>query len=336
MAEPFHPDKGPYLADLPPGERFVGFYTLRNKHLDTFRDPTRGQFLTLTLADRSGQRIGRVWEDAPAVYDELQVGDTLKLEGESEDFQGRLQIRVLRVRPANPNEYDPRDLLPSSQRDPQEMLAELNAARAALANPHLAALLAFFFEDSGFLNRFVQAPAAKKVHHAYLHGLLEHCLEMLALTPTLAAHYPDLDHDLLITGILLHDIGKLREYEWDVDIDLTTEGRLVGHVVLTDEALTEALTHLPEFPPELALRLRHMLLAHPGRVEYGAARRPMTLEAVALHHLDTLSTQLNRVSGLLAERPPHQPWTDYIRGLGRSLYGGRDDDLNLEERSRTE
>lgn len=336
MNAPFHPDKGPYLADLPPGERFVGFYSLSDKQLETFRDPTRGQFLTLTLADRSGQRIGRVWEDAEGVYEELTVGDILKLEGESEDFQGRLQIRVLRVRPANPEEYDRRDLLPSSLRTPEGLLAELMERREAVANPHLRALLAEFFDDPQFLAQFAEAPAAKKVHHAYLHGLLEHCLEMLSLAETLAGLYPELDPDLLATGILLHDIGKLREYGWETAIDLTTEGRLVGHVLLTDEALTHTLAGLPEFPPELALRLRHMLLAHPGRVEYGAARRPMTLEAAALHHLDALSTQLNRFRGLLAERPPHQPWTDYVRGLGRSLYGGLDDDLNLEERSRTE
>lgn len=337
MAESHHPDKGSFLRELPPGERFVGYYVVRACHLEPFRDPTRGMFLSLVLGDRSGQMLARVWEDAESVAQGVSVGDVVKVEGDTEEFQGRIQVRVLRVRRAEPAEYDLRDLLPSSLRDPDEMQAELRAALDSLRDPHLAALLNQIFGDETFLRQFVQSPAAKRVHHAYLHGLLEHVLEMLAIAESVIPLYSGLDGDLLRAGILLHDAGKLREYEWGLDIDLTTEGRLVGHVQLTDEIVLNALRQLPEFPPELALRLRHMLLAHPGRLEYGAARRPKTLEAAALHHIDNLSTQLSRFSALLGERPPGESWTDYVRGLGRSLYGGPDDDdLNPEEKSHVE
>ncbi|TAK11361.1 MAG: HD domain-containing protein [Anaerolineae bacterium] len=331
MFDAAHPDKGPFLRNLVLGERFIGYYLLRDKHLESFRDPTRGMFLTLILADRSGQLIGRVWEDAQNMDEELAERDVIKLDGEAEDYQGRLQVRVLRARPAGAGEYDLRDLMPSSRRDPVEMAEALAEALAGIRQPHLHALLGLFFGNPEFLRPFSEAPAAMKVHHAYRHGLLEHTLEMLSLAEAAIALYPDMDADLLRAGVLLHDIGKLREYEWALDIDMTDEGRLVGHVQLTDSMLLEALRQLPEFPPSLALRLRHMLLAHPGRLEFGAARQPMTLEAAALHHIDDLSTQMNHFSGLLAERPPGEAWTDFVRGLGRSLYGGTDSDLSSEE-----
>jgi 3'-5' exoribonuclease len=337
MLESFHPEKGPFLRGLPAGERFVGYYVVRARRLEPFRDPTRGMFLSLALADRSGQLPGRVWEDAERVAQEVAPGDVVKVEGETEEFQGRVQVRVLRLRRAEPGEYDLRDLLASSERDPDVMQAELQAAIEGIENPHLAALVKLLFGDEDFRQEFMQSPAAKRVHHAYRHGLMEHVLEMLAISDAVIPLYPGLDGDLLRAGILLHDMGKLREYAWDVDIDLTTEGRLVGHVQLTDAMLQDALRELPDFPEDLGLRLRHMLLAHPGRLEYGAARRPKTLEAAALHHIDNLSTQLNRFGTLLAARPPGEPWTDYVRGLGRSLYGGpEDDDLNPEEESQME
>jgi 3'-5' exoribonuclease len=131
----------------------------------------------------------------------------------------------------------------------------------------------------------------------------------------------------------LHDIGKLREYSWDLDIDQTDEGRLLGHIAITDQMLNEALAVQDDFPPELSLRLRHMLLAHHGRYEWGSPRRPQTMEAIALHHVENLSAQLNRFHSLIEERPLGEAWTDYDRLLGRQLYGGVGDDLNIEESS---
>ena len=165
---------------------------------------------------------------------------------------------------------------------------------------------------------------------------LEHTLEVLTLAHTLIEIYPQIDADLLLAGVLLHDIGKVREYTWDMDIDYSDEGRLLGHIVMTDEMVTTALQSLSEFPPELALRLRHMLLAHHGRYEWGSPRRPLTLEAIALHHIENLGAQINRFQMLLQDRPLGENWTSYDRMLGRQLYLGQDDDLNVEEQSRTE
>jgi 3'-5' exoribonuclease len=332
MKESYHPSKGPFLHDLAPEQRFIGFYLTRRKQLDPFRDPSRGHYLTLILGDRSGQMLARVWENAEDIFPEIVQGEVVKVDGEVETYLERNQIRVLRVRPASPGEYDIRDMLPASDKDPDEMLAALLSYIQRIENPHLAAVVDTFYGDEGFLRLYSQAPAARRIHHAYLHGLLEHTLELLALSNTLLELYPQVDTDLLLTGILLHDIGKLREFTWELDIDYTGEGRLLGHIVIADEMVTGAITGMPDFPPELALRLRHMLLSHHGRYEFGSPRRPMTLEAIVLHHLENLSAQANRFYSILESRPPGEEWSEYDRMLGRQLYAGSSD-LNVEEAS---
>lgn len=334
MKESIHPDKGPFLRDLEPGNRFIGYYVLRSKQLEPFRDPARGYFLTLVLSDRSGQLIARVWDNAEMAYEDVLEGEIVKLDGETESFLERTQIRILRLRPAEPKEYDMRDMLPSSPRDPDEMLNELKGFINEIQNPHLSALVNIFFDDKEFIDQFVQAPAARRIHHAYLHGLLEHTLEILILAKTAIELYPHLDADLLFSGILLHDIGKVREYTWDLDINYTNEGRLLGHVVMANEMISKAIESLPEFPEELGLRLRHMLLSHHGRYEWGSPRRPKTLEAIALHQLENTSAQINRFSMLLDHRQPDKNWTEYDRLLRRQLYGSPEDDLSIEENSR--
>lgn len=304
MTVSFHPDKGPPLHDLQPGDQFVGFYTLRNKQLEPFRDASRGYFLTLILSDSSGQLLARVWEGAEQAYEELQRGEVLKVQGEVETYLDRVQARVLLVRMANPDEYDRRDMLPSSLRDREEMLAELAAFIDQITHPDLRALVNNFFDDQDFLKDFVQAPAARRVHHAYLGGLIEHTLELLKIANTVIEVYPHINADLLRTGVLFHDIGKVREFTWESDIDYSDEGRLFGHIVMADEMISAAIKTHPAFPPELALQLRHMLLSHHGRYEWGSPRRPKTLEAVALHHIENLGAQVNRFHLLLEDRPP--------------------------------
>ncbi|MCL4560511.1 MAG: OB-fold nucleic acid binding domain-containing protein [Chloroflexi bacterium] len=324
MAESYHPDKGPSLSDLQAGQRFVGFYLVRKKALEPFRDASRGVYLTLILADAAGQIIGRVWEDAQSAAEQIQEGMVVKVEGEVDKYMDRLQVRVLRVRPARENEYDRRDFLPAGSRDPAEMLAELDDLRQQISNPHLRRLVDTFFGDPEFRARFSQAPASTQVHHAYLGGLLEHTLQVLHLSKTVIALYPKIDPNLLLAGAFLYEIGKVREFKWEMELEYSNEGRLLGHIVLADEMVSEAIRKIPDFPAELALRLRHMLVAHHGRYEWGSPRRPQTLEAIALHHIEDLDTQVNRFEAILEHSEPDAPWTPYDRLLGRQLYTGED------------
>jgi 3'-5' exoribonuclease len=275
--------------------------------------------------------MARVWENAEETSGGLATSEVVKMDGEVDTFLERVQVRVLRVRPADSNEYDLRDLLPTSSRDREQMLNEMRTFIDRVENPHLRSLLSFFFDDPDFIGRFTQAPAALRIHHAYMGGLLEHTIESLALTKTVIDLYPQVDPDILISAVLLHDIGKMREYTWDIDISYSDEGRLIGHIVMTDEMVTAALSNLPEFPADLALYFRHTLLAHHGRHEWGSPRRPKTLEAIALHHIENLSAQINRFHLLLEDRQPGEDWTSYDRRLHRQLYAGSDD-LNIEER----
>ncbi|MBW8009630.1 MAG: HD domain-containing protein [Chloroflexi bacterium] len=335
MQDSYHKNKGPFIKELQPGSQFLGFYVLRNKQLEPFRDASRGYFLSLILSDKSGQLLARVWEGAEEANDELTKGEVIKVQGEVETYLDRTQARVLNARQANASEYDLRDMLPSSQRDTEEMLEELQTFIDSLKHSHLKALVGRIFGEADFLKSFSQAPAARRIHHAYIGGLIEHTLELLSLANTVIQIYPQIDNELLLAGVLLHDIGKVREYSWDMDLDYSDEGRLLGHIVMTDEMISAALQNIPDFPPELALRLRHMLLSHHGRYEWGSPRRPKTLEAIVLHHIDNLGAQINRFHLLLHDSQSDESWTTYDRSLRRQLYSGQDDDLNVEERSFT-
>lgn len=305
---------------------------MHRKQLEAFRDPSRGHYLTLILGDRSGQRRARVWDDAEAIAAEIEEGGVIKIQGTLETYMDKPQIRVQRIRAAQEGEFDWRDMLPSSPRDPEAMLASVLEAAESITNPHLAALIARFYGNEDFLEALQWVPAGRKVHHAYLSGLLEHLTEMLAVAHTVVQLYPQIDADLLIAGILLHDIGKVREIRWGLNIDYTDEGRLLGHIVMGDEMIAAAIAELPDFPPELALRLRHMLLAHHNRYEWGSPRRPQTLEAIALAKIDDLSAQVNRFWLLLQQRERGETWTPYDRLLDRRLYAG-ETDLSIEEES---
>lgn len=322
---PKHAHKGGFISELRLGERLTGFFLVRHKQLEPFRDRSKGNFLTLILSDRSGQILARVWDNAPDLAATFEEGDVVKVAGDVEEYLGRTQVIVQKLRPAQPEEFDLADFLPATERDVNALLAEADAAMAGLSNPHLKALALHFYANADFRAKLAQAPAARRVHHAYLGGLLEHIADMLKLARAVCELYPALDADLLITGVLLFDLGKVREYDWAREIAFTDEGRLVGHLVLTNELVNAALSQLPDFPADLSLRLRHMLVSHHGRYEWGSPRRPQTLEALALHHLEELSADLNRFDGLLkARRDPGQAWTEFDRRLGRQLYAGAD------------
>ena len=325
-SKPSHPDKGPFLRDLQPGQRFIGYYLLRNRYLEPFRDTSRGFYLTLILSDASGQLVGRVWEDAQATAEQIRDGQVVKLEGEVDVYLERIQVRVLRVRAAREEEYDRRDFLPSTRRDRQEMLSELASYRGLITEPHLAALVDEFFTDANFLAAFAEAPATPEVHHAYLGGLLEHTLNVMQLCTTVLTLYPTIDANLLMAGAFLYQVGKIRELEWQMGLDYSDEGRLVGDILLSGEMIDNALRGMPDFPPELAIRLRHLVAAQNGRYEWGSPRQPQTLEAITLHQVEALDSQVNRFASLLENRSPDEPWTPFDRLLGRQLYGPTEQD----------
>jgi 3'-5' exoribonuclease len=326
--------KGTWIADLRDGDAFVGFYAISNLRLEPFRDPSRGRFLRMVLSDRTGCLEARVWEDGEKVAASLDAPQAVKVEGQIETFQSSLQARISRIRPASDGEFDLTDLRPGTRREVDGMLSEIDRAVGAIRDPFLSALCSHFFNDPEVRSALRTASAAKRIHHSYVGGLLEHIYEVLLLSRPLIELYPQLDGELLTAGILLHDLGKLEELTFGLTTEYTDIGRLLGHVVLSTQKVEAAIERIPGFPSDLAVRLVHMLLSHHGRYEWGSPRRPKTLEAAALHHLENLDGQVNRFAGMLdSARQVGQAWTDYEPELGRTLYAGHEEGLTPEERS---
>lgn len=337
MIDPVHPKKGPWIADLQSEDHFVGIYIARDAYLRSFRDPGRGQYLCVNLVDRTGSIEARVWENAEEIEALLQEPAVVKVEGEVELFQGRPQVRVMQLRIAGVDESEQADLLASTKRNLEHMLQTIDDAIKAIEDEFMRRLLRHFYNSPSFRQAISAAPAARRIHHAYIGGLLEHTYEILILAAPLLDLYPEIDRDLLTAGILLHDIGKLREFEWELDFAYTDEGRLLGHVVPGAEMVASATRHIEGFPHETEIHLRHLILSHHGRYEWGSPRRPKTLEAVALHHLENLDGQVNRFLSLIEKaKMEGRTWTKYDDLLGRSLYAGLDDDLKREERDMME
>ncbi|MBM3499886.1 MAG: HD domain-containing protein, partial [Armatimonadetes bacterium] len=222
-----------------------------------------------------------------------------------------------------PSEIEPTDYLPVSERDPLDMLEEVDGAIAGVQNLHLRALLEAFFQDKAFRRRFAHAAGAKSLHHSFVSGLLEHTVSVVRLLWTLHESHPQLDRDLLTTGALLHDIGKTEELTTGTTIEYTDTGRLLGHTVLTDRMVRERLGGLPDFPESLADLLMHMLLSHHGQKEYGAPIVPMTAEACALHYADNLDAHVQYFSQVVAQSAgAGNRWSDYQRLFDRYIYLG--------------
>jgi 3'-5' exoribonuclease len=197
------------------------------------------------------------------------------------------------------SEIDFADYFPSSSRDPAEMWTELRATVAAMSNPHLKALVEALLDDEEVARRFRRAPAAKQIHHAYLGGLLEHVLSLCALARVAAAHYPKIDYDLLLAGVLLHDIGKIYELNYERGFSYSDDGQLLGHIAIAQRMVAEKLRGLPDFPARLRSLVEHMILSHHGQLEFGSPKLPQFPEALLLHYLDDMDSKMECMRSLI-------------------------------------
>ncbi|MBI4614649.1 MAG: HD domain-containing protein [Planctomycetes bacterium] len=305
--------------ELAKGQKVEEVYLLAQCQLKTSR---RGSdYLDLEFRDRSGDIRGKKWETTREEFEGLAEGAYVRVRGVVEAFQGSPQLRVEAIELVDPGSVDPGDFAPVSPADVDRMWGELVEIYLGLANPHLAALFRAFFADKAFCRALRQAPAASRNHHSYVGGLLEHVLSLARVADAVARHYEALDHDLLLAGVFLHDVGKVRELDPGPGFPFTVEGELVGHVVLGVTLLDEMLATLPDFPPALRLQLVHLVLSHHGEREWGAPVVPKTLEGLVLHQLDNLDAKvhmyLRAVSG-----PGAGLFTSWEKNLGGRMYRG--------------
>ncbi|AXC11492.1 MptB, dihydroneopterin 2, 3 -cyclic phosphate phosphodiesterase [Acidisarcina polymorpha] len=284
-----------FIADLSKFENqsVIAFFTASMKSLRDKKDG--GKYLALILKDRTGEMEARMWDNAAEASPEFEQGDVVKLKALVCRYQERLQLKVERIRAAVDGEYDPVDFLPATTKDVDELWAELNGYIASFRDPHLQALLRAFLDDPEIAAAFRQAPAAKAMHHAWLGGLLEHVVSLMGVCELAARHYPEIHRDLLLTGAMLHDIGKLQELVWKKSFDYTVQGQLLGHITIGYGMIEKKLATLPDFPPRLRTLVEHMVLSHHGRYEYGSPKLPMIPEAILLHYLDDMDAKMQTV-----------------------------------------
>jgi 3'-5' exoribonuclease len=275
----------------------------------------------LKLLDRSGEIEGRVWERADDLSRGFARNDFVRVRGQATLYQGKVQIRVQDVMRVEEQTVAAEDFLPKSPFDPDAMLAELQTILRGMKNPHLLALAEACFADRELMELLKRAPGAKTIHHPYLSGLLEHTLSLLRLILKVVENYQGVDVDLLLIGGFLHDIGKVYEFSFDRSVEYTDAGQLLGHLVMEVEMVNKKIPSIPEFPEELAMLIKHLLVSHHGAYEFGSPKLPQTVEAIMLHALDDLDGKIQAIQNL-PEKEPGSKWTAFHRAYGRSFYRG--------------
>jgi len=313
--------KQTFVDMLKPGQFVDDVFVGQDKRLAHKRNGE--PYLTLTVADRSGNMRAVVWDNVDAVNRDFVSGDYVKVSGNVSQYKDQLQLVVRHLTPVNPNDIDARDYLPVAHRDVDQMLDRLMQINKSVQNAHLSALLDAFFQDEAFVALFKSAPAAKKMHHAYLGGLLEHTLSIARLVQAVSNHYKGVDYDLLLTGGVLHDVGKVHEFTYEKHIDYSDSGRLLNHIVLGVEMLEKKIQTLRGFPVDLALLLKHMVVSHHGTREFGSPEPPKTLEAIVLNHLDDLDAKVTGVRTFMEQENSEDAWTSYHRVMDRFFYKGK-------------
>jgi 3'-5' exoribonuclease len=287
-----------YVADLAGFDEqkaFDAFFLLLSRQLRSTK--TNKPYLNLILCDKTGQLEGRVWEPGdPRITKDVERGDIVKVRGCILRFDDRLQVKIEQLRRATAGEVDKTDFMPATSYDVELLWAELTELVESFTEPNLKLLLRRILSKPEIARAYREAPAARQLHHAWLGGLLEHVISLLKLADRVLPQYPVLERDLLLTGVILHDIGKVRELAWDVGFEYTVEGTLLGHIPMGLELVQQTMAELPGFPPRLKVLVEHMILSHHGKLEFGSPKLPMIPEALVLNFLDDLDAKMQAVA----------------------------------------
>ncbi|AFM39967.1 putative domain HDIG-containing protein [Desulfosporosinus acidiphilus SJ4] len=307
------------LKECKNGERFEGTVLVNEWKEVPFRQKP-GAFLTLTCQDRSGVMQGKMWEFPPQVLNWLKEEyDIFYIRGAVSEYRGTLDLTIEEICLIPKEEIDLTALLPSSPISENELENRLQTLLDKVSNPELKSLLKQFLDHPQWGRAYRQAPAAVKVHQAYLRGLWEHSVRVAELAQGIAGHFPSIDQDLIITGALLHDVGKMGEYSYDRGIKFTTEGRLLGHIILGLELIVGEISKILEFPQELRYKLLHIISSHHGKYEWQSPKRPKIMEALVIHHADVMDAELYQFEQARNDYPDNE-WSPYIPSMERFLF----------------
>ncbi|MBW2249887.1 MAG: HD domain-containing protein [Deltaproteobacteria bacterium] len=312
-----------FIKDIRAGDLVDDIFVLSKKTMAQKRDGNN--FLNITVSDKTGNIKGVIWDRVDDISAGTASGDFVQVKGTVSEYKGILQLVVKKIATIPADSVNPSDFLPATRRDIDKMFLRLLKITASMEAGHLKKLFEAFFNDTVFVRKFKNAPAAKKMHHAYIGGLLEHTLSMALLADRIIEHYSGVDRDLLLAGAILHDIGKIREFNYKYSIDYSDEGRLLSHIVIGIMMLDEKLEEVEDFPQDQAVLLRHMIVSHHGTREFGSPEPPKTIEAVLLNYIDEIDAKVNGIRDFMAAEDSNESWTSYHRLLGRHFYRGKGD-----------
>ncbi len=307
-----------FASELKAGDSVDDVFVLGEKNIARKKDG--GDFITISLSDKTGMLKGVVWDNIDTLRQSPVSGDYVHVTGMVSEYRGSLQVVVRSMEACLPEKVNPFDFIASTSRNPDVMLDKLKEISYSLEDRYLSDLVKSFLEDKEFAEKFKTAPAGKRMHHAYLGGLLEHTLSVALLADRVAGHYSGIDRDLLLTGAILHDIGKVKEFVYERRIEYSDEGRLVSHIVLGVEMIREKAGLIEGFPEKTSMLLKHMVVSHHGNREFGSPEPPKTLEAVLLNYLDEIDSKINGIRNFMDKQDTDEDWTTFHRLLERHFY----------------
>ena len=310
--------KNRFVKDLQANENVTDFFLVQTK--DVRLKKSGEPYLSLVLSDRTGRLDAKMWDGIEDVVDTFASGDFVKVAGFIQIYRMKPQITIQRLRPAEESEIRIGDYLPHTEKNVDEMFDALLARVADFNNADLKRLLEAFLHDEAVAKRFKRAPAAKSLHHAFIGGLLEHVTSLMRLAERVGSHYDFIDVELVQTGVVLHDLGKIHELHYERTFQYSDEGQLLGHIPIVLRLIDRKCAELADFPAKLKTLVEHLILSHHGKYEFGSPKLPSFPEALLLHYLDDMDSKLESMrASIAAYREEESGWTPYNPSLERSL-----------------
>lgn len=297
-----------FINTLRDGDMVSSIYLCKSKN--SLQTKAGKNYYSLQLQDSTGMLDGKVW-DLNNGIGHFEAMDYIQVDGQVVSFQGNLQLNIKRIRKAQEGEYTIDDYMPSTKHDKNEMYRELLRLVASVEDENYRSLLEHFFKNPEFATKFRDHSAAKSVHHGFIGGLLQHTVAVAKLCDFYCSQYSLLNRDLLVTAALCHDIGKVGELSAFPENDYTDEGQLVGHIVMGVLMLDRVICGLKEFPERKANELKHCILSHHGKLEFGSPKKPALMEALALSYADDTDAKMETFTEILEGHEGKEDWLGY-------------------------
>ena len=314
-----------FINQIEPGQTIDDIYIVKDPIL---RSTTRGDlYIAMFLSDRTGQLNGRMWQASETTYRSLPKPGFVHIKGRSELYQNNLQIVINNVAVIDPGKVDINDFLPRTKKDTKQMFEEVKETVSQITNSELKALVEEFLADDKLMEGFCNAPAAMKMHHDYIGGLLEHTHNMLRVAVAILPLYPDVQPDLVLAGIFLHDIGKTEELAYDMAFSYTDSGQLIGHIskslLMINQKADSLRSGGTQIDPTVLDAIGHIILSHHGAYEFGSPKLPATAEAFMVCYIDDLDAKISQVTSTIDKEVGDSNWTAWQNSLQTRLYRKR-------------